>query len=442
MTGGESGFSARVFFHTLGCPKNDADSRAVERGLLTGGIRVTDDPIEATHIVINTCGFIQDAKAESIEAILSVCSEHADKAVLVMGCLVERYREELSRQIPEVSGWFGIAGEDSIRQIMRAVTGADRRAGVLADRAPQARGSYAYLKISDGCDESCTFCAIPGIKGTYRSVPAEEILAEADACLSEGAKELVLVGQDTTRWRSQDLDLSGLIDVLSEDKRLRRIRVMYLQPSRLTDSFLEFMAGHDKLCRYLDVPFQHSHREILRKMGRGGDGASYGALLERARTMMDDLSVRSAFIVGFPGETTRHFEDLMTFVESARFDYGGAFIYSPEEGTEAASLRPAVRRGVAQRRLDLLNEAILDSGERRRAGMVGTQVEVMVDSVGGEELIEGSWAVGRTAGQAPEVDGVTYLRCISGLSCRLGDVLRVRIDEVSACDLVGEVCAS
>ena len=228
----------------------------------------------------------------------------------------------------------------------------------------QSAKSYAYLKISDGCDEGCTFCAIPGFKGPYRSVPTAEILREADACLAEGARELVLVGQDTTRWRSEGLDLRGLIDLLGADARVRWIRVMYLQPARLGEPFLQFMAGHAKLCRYLDVPFQHSHEEILRQAwGEEGTGPRILAFYERARELMPTVALRSTFIVGFPGETEEHFEHLMAFVKSARFDYGGAFVYSPEEGTEAASLRPVVKKGLAQRRLNLLNEAMLQSGE-------------------------------------------------------------------------------
>jgi ribosomal protein S12 methylthiotransferase len=434
--------TARVYFHTLGCPKNDADSRALGRRLATAGARIVGEPTDATHIVVNTCGFIQDAKEESIEAILSILADNQDKRVLVMGCLVERYREELAKGIPEVSDWFGVIGDDMGGQLLGAISGATQASKATTTASAVGAQSYAYLKISDGCDEGCTFCAIPDFKGGYESVPTAEILREADACVGEGARELVLVGQETTRWQSDGLDLQGLIDLLGEDERVKRIRVMYLQPTRLTESFLEFMAGNSKLCRYLDVPFQHSHEQMLRKMGRRGDAKSYAALLKRARALMPDVALRSTFIVGFPGEGQQHFEALMDFVTHARFDYGGAFIYSPEEGTEAATLRPLVRPGVARKRLNLLTEAILEIGASERGRLLETELEVMIDTIGEDEMVDGCCAIGRTCGQAPEVDGVTYLRGTVRPDLRPGDVVRVKISEIIGCDMVGDVCAS
>jgi ribosomal protein S12 methylthiotransferase len=433
---------AQVYFQTLGCPKNEADSRSLMRRLAGMGVPVVEDADECTHVLLNTCGFIRAAKEESIEAILSACADHPGKKIMVMGCLVERYREELAEGIPEVAAWFGLLGEDLAAEIAQGVTGG----GTISAATPAGLGagprSYAYLKVSDGCDEDCTFCSIPGIKGTYASVPVADIVREAEACLAEGARELVLVGQDTTRWRSDGLDLRGLIDLLASDERVLWIRVMYLQPARVSEPFLDFMAGHGKLCRYLDIPFQHCDRQVLERMGRSGEGASYLALLERARKLMPSVAARSTFIVGFPGETEDQFQELVNFVRVAGFDYGGAFIYSPEEGTQASGLRPVVRRGLAQRRLNLLNDAILSGGEGRRSRMVGSEVEVMIDSVGGEEAEGLADAVGRIQGQAPEVDGVTYVRGVLPPHLLPGDIVRVRVSEVLGCDLVGEICAA
>jgi ribosomal protein S12 methylthiotransferase len=434
--------TARVHFLTLGCPKNEADSRTLLRRLAAAGAIEALDPAAATHIVVNTCGFIKDAKEESIEAILSVCADYPGKQVLVVGCLVERYRRELEQDIPEVAGWFGVVGDDVSEQLVRAAAGRECSSAETVMPPTREVCSYAYIKISDGCDESCTFCAIPGFKGTYESVPTEMILREVDACLAEGARELVLVGQDTTKWRSGGLDLRGLIDLLSEDTRVTRIRVMYLQPARMDEAFLEFMASRSKLCKYLDVPFQHSHREMLRRMGRRGEGDAYQTLLDKAREVMPGVTLRSTFIVGFPGETEEHFEHLMEFVKNARFEYGGAFVYSPEEGTVAASLKPAVRAAVARRRLNLLNEAILECGESERARLVGWEVDVMIDSLGGDESVEDATAIGRTEGQAPEVDGVTYLRGSLPDGLAVGDVVRVLVSDVLGCDLIGEFSAS
>lgn len=449
---------ARVYLHTLGCPKNDADSRTLRRSLSAAGARLVFDPREATHIVVNTCGFIQDAKEESIAAILDACASYPGKQVLVIGCLVERYRSELQAGIPEVAEWFGLLGGEEEARLIRAVTGerqavaVHRSGGRVDDTARGTRGSkttgpagpsprrsesYAYLKISDGCDEPCTFCAIPGIKGPYHSYSAAEIKREADACLAEGVRELVLVGQDTSLWTDDGLDLSGLVDLLAADEWVERIRIMYLQPEHVSDSFLVHMSQQRKLCRYLDIPFQHSHPDILRRMGRSGDGRGYLALLERARRLMPDVSVRSAFIVGFPGEEEHHFEHLLGFVEAGEFDYAGGFVYSPEEGTAAAGLKPRVTKTVARQRLNKLNAVVLRSAERRHQALVGSRLAVMVDSLDPDECGEGVAAIGRTEGQAPEVDGVTYIEGVLPEGTAVGSVLAVTITAAVGFDLVG-----
>lgn len=439
--------SSRVYIHTLGCPKNDADSRAIMRALGAAGIAVVEDPDKATHVLVNTCGFIQAAKEESIGAILDACAGYADKAVLVMGCLVERYRAELGAGIPEVAAWFGVAGGEVERALIDLLVGETTGPGdgEVDRNAPgrRARGeAWAYLKISDGCDEPCTFCAIPGIKGAYHSLPAARIVTEARACVDEGARELVLVGQDTTRWTDGAMDLLGLVDVLSEDERVARLRVMYLQPERVTDGLLRGMATRPKLCRYLDVPFQHSHPQIVRSMGRWGEGRAYLELLDRARRLMPDVTARTSLIVGFPGEREEHFEHLLDFAEQAEFDYAGGFVYSPEEGTPAEALRPRVRRAVALDRLNRLNETLATGAERRHQRLVGSVVEVMIDSLDPEDVGEGVVAVGRTNGQAPEVDGLTYVEGVLPFGTAVGDRVRVRVGAAVGYDLVGVCDAS
>ncbi len=228
---------SRVYVHTLGCPKNEADSRTLARALGAAGAVFVEEPENATHILLNTCGFIREAKEESIAAILDATTSYPDKKVVVMGCLVERYREELEQGIPEVAGWFGLVGGSDQEALVSALAedgGYDSAAGEVT----ASRESYAYVKISDGCDELCTFCAIPGIKGAYHAASPAEILVEADACLTAGAKELVLVGQDTARWESGGLDLAGLAETLAADPRLSWLRVMYLQPEHVSDGFL------------------------------------------------------------------------------------------------------------------------------------------------------------------------------------------------------------
>lgn len=356
--------------------------------------------------------------------------------------MVERYRTELAEGIPEVTGWFGVIDETVASSLVAMLKAHGATEVGSAGRRARESGSYAYLKISDGCDEKCTFCAIPSFKGTYSPLRASEILEEAERCLADGARELILVGQDTTRWTDGDLDLAGLIDALSADQRVNWVRVMYLQPTRVTGAFFRFMSDHHKLCAYLDIPFQHSHEEVLRRMGRPGNRITYLDLLRHARSVVPGVSVRSTFIVGFPGEEEHHFEDLLGFVDAGMFDYGGAFVYSPEEGTTAAGLGPVVPASVAGERLNELNERILAVGERARMGMVGRTLEVMIDEVDWESEIEGAFAVGRTRGQAPEIDGVTYVMGDKPARLAPGETVTVRIQEVMGCDFVGEAVAS
>jgi ribosomal protein S12 methylthiotransferase len=423
---------SRLYVHTLGCPKNEADSRTVVRSLCEAGVEVVTEPADATHILLNTCGFIREAKEESIAAILDATASYPGQKVLVMGCLVERYREELRQGIPEVAGWFGLAGGPDEQELIRSLGGGGPR-----ERTPGPASSYAYVKISDGCDELCSFCAIPGIKGAYHSAASEEILREAGECLADGAKELVLVGQDTARWQSGGLDLAGLAESLSGDPRLSWLRIMYLQPEHVSDAFLEYMGRGGKLCAYLDIPLQHSHPDVLRRMGRAGDGESYLELLARARRLVPGAAVRSAFIVGFPGETEAQFEHLLEFVREAGFDYAGGFVYSPEEGTPAARLKPQVPKRVARERLNRLNQVLAEAAEAIHERQVGTTVDVMVDAIGGDEQGEGPEAVGRTRGQAPEVDGVVHIEGSLPDGVKVGDVIRVTIDAAVGYDFVG-----
>ena len=252
----------------------------------------------------------------------------------------------------------------------------------------------------------------------------------------------MLVGQDTTLWEGDGLDLTGLLDLLAADARVRRLRVMYLQPEHVTEGLLRYMPSQPKLCRYLDVPFQHSHPDILRRMGRRGDGSSYRELIGLARRLMPDVAVRSAFITGFPGETAEHFEHLLDFVDASGFDYAGGFVYSPEEATAAAGLKHRVRRSVARERLNRLNALLGACAEREHQRLVGSSVEVMIDSLDPEDTGEGVAAVGRTGGQAPEVDGVTYVEGDLPEDLAPGDILMVRVEAALGYDLVGSCDAS
>ncbi len=442
----------RVSLHTLGCPKNDADSGTVARRLRTLGVTVADDPDDATHIVINTCGFIQDAKEESIAAILEAVGSYPGRDVLVMGCLVERYRDELAAEIPEVAGWFRLGEVEALVERLAATIEDGPAMGptreVAGPRPVPARSlgsaahrhAYAFVKISDGCDHRCTFCAIPAIKGSYRAQTVAQIQEEALAGLDAGARELVLVGQDTAIWEQGGLDLPGLIDLLAADDRVAWIRLMYLQPEHVTDRLLAFMASHPKVCRYLDVPFQHASTTVLRRMGRRGTADEYLALLGRARAFMPDLATRSTFIVGVPGEGRADMNRLLDFVERADLRYGGAFVYSAEEGTVAAELRPPVPPRTARRRLQRLTDALFVVAAAQHERLVGSEVEVLIDGMvdpgGSEEVPQDVVAIGRSRGQAPEVDGVTFISGRLPRGTGRGDILRAEVIEALGYDLV------
>ncbi len=424
----------RLYIHTLGCPKNDADSEVLARRLRTAGVGLVDDPEGATHVLINTCGFTGEAKEESIGAILGAARDYPAAELSVMGCLVQRYREELESGLPEVSRWYGL-GETAALVDALATTASPAQSPAV-DPRPRTRRSFAYVKISDGCDHTCSFCAIPVIKGPYAALPLDEIMEQAQAALDAGARELVLVGQDTTIWRGESLDLAGLLDALAADERVRWIRLMYLQPENVDDELLATLASNDKVVKYLDIPFQHAGGRVLRRMGRAGDGAGYLALLDRARRAMPDVSVRTTFIVGFPGESEADFAALLDFCDAASFDHGGAFVYSPEEGTPAARLRPRVSEAEAHDRLGRLSSVLLSLAEEANAERVGRAVDVMIDSLGAEEGPEGVVAVGRMARQAPDVDGVTFLEGDLPPGVGPGDLVRAVVTEAYGYDLV------
>ncbi len=430
----------RLCIHTLGCPKNDADSEVLARRLRTAGVDLTDDPDEATHVLINTCGFTGEAKEESIGAILGAATDYPTAELLVMGCLVQRYREELESGLPEVSGWYGLGEMATLVGVLTSTMSAVRDSP--PKQPARMRRSFAYVKISDGCDHLCSFCAIPGIKGPYAALPPHEIMEQARAALDEGARELVLVGQDTTIWRSESLDLAGLLDVIAADERVRWIRLMYLQPENVDDRLLATLASNDKVVNYLDIPFQHAGAPVLRRMARAGDGAGYLALLDRARRMMPDVSVRTTFIVGFPGESEADVDTLLDFCASASFDHGGAFVYSPEEGTAASRLRPRVPEAAAHDRLGRLSSALLSPAEQANTARIGQAVHVMIDTLGATEGPEGVVAVGRTFRQAPEVDGVTFLEGDLPLGVGPGDLVRAVVTEAYGYDLVARCDAT
>lgn len=432
-----------VYVHTLGCPKNEADSGTLSRRLRTGGVPLATEPETASHIVVNTCGFIESAREESIGVILEAGAAYPEARLLVMGCLVERYRDELEAGLPEVAGWYGLSEvEDLQRFLATDVCGRDAAPdGVSVPTAadPSVSPTFSYVKISDGCDHLCSFCAIPHIKGPYVALPLDAVLEQVRTALDAGSRELILVGQDTTIWRWDGLDLMGLVDLVAEDTRVERIRLLYLQPEHVDARLLATMAAHGTLCRYLDIPFQHASPSVLRRMGRAGDGASYLELIRRARREMPDVSLRSTFIVGFPGETEADVDELIGFIGEAGFDHAGVFSYSPEEETRAAEFDGRVPPEEVERRLSRVGQALIDSGEAAAESRVGTRVRVLLESFEEDELPSGAWGAGRTCGQAPDIDGLTYLTGPVPAEAHRGCVVEGVVEESAGYDLMVHV---
>ncbi|MBN2433535.1 MAG: 30S ribosomal protein S12 methylthiotransferase RimO [Acidobacteria bacterium] len=437
----------KIHLISLGCPKNTVDTEVMLGHLLQAGHEVATDPARADIIVINTCGFIQSAKEESLDAIMAALDLKRNRPhlrVVAAGCLTQRYRAELAREIPELDAILGV---NELPGIVAAVRGDAPAAPepplyLYGHDTPRRRitpGHYAYIKVSEGCSRSCSFCAIPAIRGPFRSRPPADILAEADNLLAEGVRELILIGQDTTAYGGDLADpatISALLRALDSRPGDFWIRLMYAYPTGITDELLSVMAGGIHICPYLDIPLQHSHPDILRRMGRPGSGERFLALLAEIRRMIPECTLRTSLIVGFPGETETHFRHLEDFVRAARFDHLGVFTYSDEEQTAAFALRPKVSVRSAEdrrRRLMEVQAAWLAEQARQR---IGHKYPAIVDgwSREAEFLIEA-----RTPGQAPDIDSVIY--CTRGdlEGLRPGDFITVRLQEYVGYDYTAAV---
>ncbi len=426
----------RVAFVTLGCPKNEVDTGVMGARVVAAGFHLVDDPADAEVVVVNTCSFIQEATEESIATIFSLLQDADDatpRHVIVAGCMVSRYGDDLSSSLPEAAAFVPVAHEEQLPDVIAQLTGTTTRPALEADVVPLSSGPSAYLRVSDGCHRACAYCTIPQIRGPYVSRPLDGLVREARVLIERGARELVLIGQDITAW-GRDLEggltITDLVDELACLPGLGWLRLMYAQPDGVTTRLLDSMAGHPTVCHYLDMPLQHASPTVLRRMRRRGGAESYMKLLTRIRDKMPDVVLRTTLIAGFPGETRGDAALLERFVQAADFDYTGVFVYSPEEGTAAATFPQQVplrtRRARAQRLRDL-GDAI---GFARAATRIGQELEVLVE---GRDLDEGV-VVGRWRGQAPDVDGIVLLDSGSP-----GDIVIARIVDSVGYDLEGEV---
>jgi ribosomal protein S12 methylthiotransferase len=434
---------------SLGCPKNLVDGEVMLGSLQAAGYRVTADADAADILIVNTCAFIREAKEESVDAILEMAARKRGgrcRALVVAGCLPQRYRGELLPLLPEVDAFVGTGEYAGIAEVCAEVLrGTGRRdwaqSGTVLhhDLMPRLRSTpphFAYVKISEGCDHRCTFCAIPGIRGRHASRSAASVVAEVRRLAAEGVREVSLVAQDSTAYgrdRGEREGLADLLRALAAVEGIEWIRVHYAYPASVTPGLIRAMAEEPRVCRYLDIPLQHLDDAMLRSMGRGGTGEGIRRLLARFREAIPDLTIRTSFIVGFPGETEARFETLLRGVEALQFDRVGVFAYSPEEGTEAEGLGGQVPRRVAlarRRRLLAVAERVAQARGRR---LVGTAQRILVDGPSPDSPLV---MQGRTAAHAYEVDGAVFL---SGGPVRPGTFVRGRIAAARGHDLVAEV---
>lgn len=412
-----------VGFVSLGCAKNLVDSQLMAGNLVAENIALAPSPDGADVVIVNTCSFIGDARDESRAEILNACQLKADggcKAVVVSGCLPQRYRDTIQTEFPEVDAFVGLDELNDIAGIVNRLIAGD--SGILdvsefSERLYEPKipglvftqGAYAYLKIAEGCSHRCAFCAIPSIRGDYRSRPIASIVSEAEAILSQGFGELTLISQDSTAYGRDfrnGTDLAALLKALDGIGGKFWLRVLYVYPSLITDPLLETMASIERVCTYLDVPIQHSHPEILRAMNRPATAGHVEALAGRIRKFMPDAAIRTTCIAGFPGETQEHFEHLLAHIEQTQYDHLGVFAYSPEEGTPGGRLPNRPDPEIAEERRERLMLVQQNIVNAKAASLIGTKAEFLLE----EQLDDRCklW-IGRSVRSAPEVDGIVEI---------------------------------
>ncbi|MGI6258005.1 MAG: 30S ribosomal protein S12 methylthiotransferase RimO [Anaerovoracaceae bacterium] len=429
----------KIYIETLGCPKNFNDSQVVGGILEEAGHQVIDEVRDADAIMVNTCGFINDAKKESIQCIFDMAAY--DKMLIVSGCLSQRYGDELFEEMPEVDIFLGVNDYEQLPEIL-AGHEKGRREKYLnlyekemdtGARRLDANPYSSTIKISEGCDNHCTYCVIPSIRGPYRSRPKEEILAEAEALAVAGTKEIILIAQDSTAY---GIDLYGgyvlheLVSELCKVEGISWIRLMYCYEERLTDELIEVMAREEKVCNYLDMPLQHASDKILKAMNRRSSREKIQESIGKLRRAMPDIHIRTTLITGFPGEGEEEFEELLDFVEEVRFERLGVFTYSPEEGTPAAEMEEQVEEKTKDERKDAIMRRQMEISLEKNREKIGRTLEILVE--GREE--DGSY-YGRSRYDAPEIDNQVLF--ISRRDLQLGDLVLVKIEDAFDYDLTG-----
>lgn len=439
----------KILCVSLGCDKNLVDTEMMLGLLNKDGYSFTDDENEADIIVINTCCFINDAKEESVNTILEMAELKKTgkcKALIVTGCMAQRYKQEIIDEIPEVDGILGTSTYDEISAVLKKALGGEHGVScfhdlnalpeVQTERMLTTGGHYAFLKIAEGCDKHCTYCIIPSLRGNYRSVPMERLLKEAESLAKKGVRELILVAQETTLY---GVDLYGkkmlpeLLHRLAQIAGIYWIRIQYCYPEEITDELIETIRTEEKVCHYLDIPIQHASDNVLRRMGRRTNQAQLREMISKLRTAIPDIALRTTMIAGFPGETEEDHEEVMRFVDEMEFERLGVFAYSAEEDTPAAAFPDQIDQEVKEERRDEIMELQQEIAFEKSESMVGRVLDVMIE---GKVADEPAY-VGRTYMDAPGVDGYIFVN--TGEAMMSGDFVRVKVTGSSDYDLIGEV---
>ena len=436
----------KILFISLGCDKNLADSEEMLGLLTAGGHEITDDETQADAIVINTCCFIKDAKEESVETILEMAEYKKTgscHALIVTGCMAQRYQKEIIEEVPEVDAVLGTTSYgDIVKALEEAVAGNHfeefRDIDYLPDtgskRVLTTGGHFGYLKIAEGCDKHCTYCIIPKLRGKFRSVPMERLIAQAEDMAEQGVKELILVAQETTVY-GKDLygkkSLHILLKKLCEIRGIRWIRILYCYPEEIYDELIETIRDEKKICHYLDIPIQHASDRILKRMGRRTSKQELIDIVGKLRKEIPDIVLRTTLITGFPGETEEDHEELKEFVDEMEFDRLGVFTYSPEENTPAAEMADQGPEEVKEERRDELMELQQEISYDRGHDRIGQELLVMIEG----KVADESAYIGRTYGDAPKVDGYIFVQ--TGELLMTGDFAKVRVTGALEYDLIG-----
>lgn len=431
----------------LGCPKNQVDAEIMLSKLADSGFELTSDLEDADAVIINTCGFIEDAKKEAIDCILESCELKNDgklKGVIVTGCLAERYKEEIMSEIPEVDACVGIGANSRIDEICRTVLAGKKFCEfpeknclpLDGDRLLTTPSHYAYLKIAEGCSNHCTYCAIPEIRGKFRSRKFENIINEAEKLAESGVKELILVAQDTTKYGLDlygELRLAELVKEIAKIDGIKWIRLLYCYPESITDELIEVISSEKKVCKYIDLPLQHCNGQVLKRMNRKGNREYLTELISKMRSKIPELTLRTTFITGFPGETDEQFTELCEFINEVKFDRLGCFAYSPEDGTPAAKLDGQLDDEIKNKRAEIImNEQMLIMEEKQKA-KIGAVCDVIVDYFDEDNLLY----IGRTSNDAPEIDTNVIISSEDELNA--GEIVSCKVVGYDDFDMVVEV---